>query len=73
MISKNTEPQFCCERMKYDLRQVCELHPDRSDCPDALIGTMNGGYGLLIHDGGSSMVEILYCPWCGTKLPKMTN
>ncbi|MHC1548788.1 DUF6980 family protein [Phyllobacterium sp. K27] len=22
---------------------------------------------------GSSMIRISYCPWCGTKLPEMTN
>ncbi|MEY9869026.1 hypothetical protein ABIE66_004405 [Peribacillus sp. B2I2] len=26
-------------------------------------------YGLIIQDGGSSSIEITYCPWCGTKLP----
>jgi hypothetical protein len=26
------------------------------------------GYGLYVHDGGSSVIEILYCPWCGKKL-----
>jgi hypothetical protein len=26
-------------------------------------------YGMIIHDGGSSTVQILFCPWCGTKLP----
>jgi len=27
-------------------------------------------YGLVVHDGGTSSVEISFCPWCGTKLPK---
>ena len=26
-------------------------------------------YGLPIHDGGSSFLQINYCPWCGTALP----
>lgn len=26
-------------------------------------------YGIRILDGGSSYVEIHYCPWCGRKLP----
>jgi hypothetical protein len=23
----------------------------------------------MVHDGGSSVVEIAFCPWCGSKLP----
>ena len=61
--------EFCCDQMERDLSYVCEAHADRSDCPDALIDRINGGYGLLVHDGGSSMIVIGYCPWCGTKLP----
>ena len=26
-------------------------------------------YGISVQDGGSSHVEIAYCPWCGFKLP----
>lgn len=51
---------------------VCDRHPDRFECPDALLhyGTRTGEYGIIIHDGGSSVVTIQYCPWCGTKLPR---
>ena len=59
----------CCERMKYDLQQVCDVHRDRFDCPDALVAEENGTYGLIVHDGGRSTIAIAYCPWCGTKLP----
>jgi hypothetical protein len=54
--------------MAYDLSQTCEMHPDRFDCPDALIAWGGFGFGLIVHDGSSSVVEIAYCPWCGTKL-----
>jgi hypothetical protein len=30
------------------------MHEDRFDCPDAPIDTVRGGYGLIVHDGGSS-------------------
>jgi len=55
------------------LRQLnwnCEDHPSLADCPDALVGRFGkrGNYGLFIRDGGSSHVEIAYCPWCGTRL-----
>jgi hypothetical protein len=26
-------------------------------------------YGIKIMDGGSSSIEINYCPWCGERLP----
>jgi len=59
----------CCSRMEYDLARVCEQHADRHDCPDALVAEVRGGFGLMIHDGGSSVIEIAHCPWCGAKLP----
>lgn len=27
-------------------------------------------YGILVLDGGSSVIEIHYCPWCGARLPE---
>lgn len=40
--------------------------------PDALVAYIPkfDEYGLLVHDGGSSMVQIQFCPWCGTRLPE---
>lgn len=61
----------CCDRMARDLSRVCGRHPDRFDCPDALIARMAGGYGLIVHDGGGSVIEIAFCPWCGARLPPM--
>jgi hypothetical protein len=57
--------------MQYDLSHKCKVHKSRSDCPDALIEKVRGGYGLIIHDGGSGIIEIGFCPWCGSKLPKI--
>jgi len=54
----------------------CDQHPDRFDCPDALIHFWPAGkrwifeYGLIIHDGGRSKILIQYCPWCGKRLGK---
>jgi hypothetical protein len=59
--------------MDYDLNQKCDLHDDRYDCPDALINRVRCGYGLIVHDGGSSVIEIAFCPWCGSKLPKIDS
>jgi hypothetical protein len=55
--------------MKSDLEHVCRHHSDRYDCPDGFVAPVRGGYGLMIHDGGESVIEIGFCPWCGTALP----
>ncbi len=49
----------------------CEVHPDRFDCPDALLvfHARDGTYGLIIHDGGSAKMQIAFCPFCGAALP----
>lgn len=60
----------CCARMDCDLNHKCDIHKDRSDYPDAFIAFVGGGHGLLVHDGGSSVIKIRYCPWCGSKLPR---
>ena len=59
----------CCETMACHVGSTCAQHPDRYDCPDALIARVRGGYGVIIHDGGRSVIEIHRCPWCGAKLP----
>ena len=61
----------CCDRMDYDLTQKCDVHESWFDCPNALIGLVRTGYGLIVHDGRSSVIEIGFCPWCGSKLPKI--
>jgi hypothetical protein len=57
--------------MRREVERVCEQHANRFDCPDCVMHfrpTLRD-YGLLIHDGGTSVLIIRYCPWCGTKLP----
>ena len=62
----------CCERMSEELARKCDLHPDRFECPDALVDFSpdSKSYGLIVHDGGSSVISIQYCPWCGAHLEK---
>ena len=60
---------YCCEMFEADLTRTCTKHRHRFECPDALIGPAGDGYGIYVHDGGSSVIRIRYCPWCGTKLP----
>jgi hypothetical protein len=50
----------------------CPTHGERSDCPDALLtySFQRKEYGILIHDGGSSRMDIDFCPFCGKRLSK---
>ncbi len=45
---------------------------DPFDDPDVIIWKFDhsGDYGIPIRDGGSSIVVIQYCPWCGVPLYK---
>jgi len=63
--------KHCCEMMRANVENGCDEHSDRFDCPDCLLHYSGDqeSYGLIIHDGGSSVVTISYCPWCATKLP----
>lgn len=60
----------CCDRMTLAVQSTCEQHPDRFDCPDALLTYSRDPrqYGILVHDGGHSFVAISFCPWCGSAL-----
>ena len=62
----------CCERMSAQVNVACEVHPNPFGCPDVLVrySPEFDEYGLVIHDGGSSSVQILFCPFCGGKLPE---
>jgi hypothetical protein len=64
--------EHCCETMRREVERRCEEHPDRFDCPDALIAYSPRfhEYGIIIHDGGSSVSRIEFCPWCGSRLPE---
>lgn len=57
--------------MTAQISHHCTEHSDPFACPDALITYEQcfDEYGIIIHDGGSSVITIDYCPWCGTALP----
>jgi len=62
--------KHCCDYMEYHANFNCDIHKDPFECPDKLIlfNKKDNEYGLIIHDDGSSVIEILFCPWCGEKL-----
>jgi hypothetical protein len=61
--------------MADDLNQTCDQHSERFDCPEALVhySPASGHYGLIVHDGGRSYIEISFCPWCGTDLRPLAD
>ncbi len=62
----------CCSLIEKSLSLNCDQHIDEYSCPDVLItySEVFDEYGLIIHDGGSSSLNISFCPFCGTKLPE---
>ena len=67
-----TAADHCCADMAKAVANDCIEHADDGfACADLLVAysPVFDEYGLLIHDGGASMLLISHCPWCGTKLP----
>ena len=62
--------KHCCEDMQYSVDFHCDVHDDFA-CGDKLILYVPkfDEYGIIIHDGGVSFIQINFCPFCGTKLP----
>ncbi len=64
--------KHCCDRMRTEVARNCREGLDRFRCPDSLVEYVPkyDEYGIIVHDGGLSRVQILFCPWCGTRLPE---
>lgn len=62
--------RLCCESMQAALEMHCDTHSDPFECPDSLIAYHEGlnQFGLIVHDGGTSVVVIRHCPWCAAAL-----
>jgi hypothetical protein len=67
----NSNKIFCCDLMSYYLDTYFNSDKEVDD-PDVIIKYIAkfDEYGIPIHDGGSSMIEVKFCPWCGAKLPE---
>lgn len=62
--------EYCCKMMRYQATYKCERHDSPFKCPDNVIYhyRRDNSYGIIVHDGGESVIEIKYCPWCGASL-----
>lgn len=56
----------CCRALEDALEFTCKTHAGPYECPDVVIVRTQRGLGLPIHDGGTSFIEITYCPFCGS-------
>ncbi len=66
---------LCCESMQAALEMDCEDHDDPFECPDSLIAYNKAfnQFGLIVHDGGTSVILIRHCPWCGAALGSLAS
>ena len=63
--------KHCCLQMSFQI-STPNLMPDEEDDHDIIMKyhDVYDEYGIPIYDGGSSVIQINYCPWCGSKLPE---
>lgn len=64
--------KHCCDRLFAEVSSTCPDHAQPWECSDILLAysAKFNEYGIVVHDGGSSSVQIFYCPWCGAALPQ---
>ena len=68
--SNLTFEDYCCAKMARFNRNSYSSNGDlKWNDPDMILCvTKEREYLIPIHDGGSSGVQIRYCPWCGSDL-----
>ena len=57
--------KYPCIHLAYYSQNTCMVC---ENCPDQIIRKSRYGFGINVHDGVNSDVEIKYCPWCGIKI-----
>lgn len=60
------EKKFCCEELEYYTTETDEGFKDTSKL--IYHDKKFDEFGIIIHDGGESYVEITHYPWSGDKL-----
>jgi phage gp36-like protein len=65
--SKVKVGKHCCTKMTYYL--TFNKKGNQINYDSVVVFSRKGkSYGIPIHDGGSSFIEINWCPWCGSHL-----
>jgi hypothetical protein len=61
---------FCCEKMADKVEASINQNGEtkHEDVDIVMNRSRDGVYGIPIHDGGTSFIEINNCPWCGARL-----
>lgn len=61
---------YCCDDFEEYIDRTCGANDECTvyDCPDCILMSTRSGYGIPVHDGGTSFVSIQFCPWCGADL-----
>jgi len=60
--------KYCCVDMAYYLIEDKKSKNQKEVNYDSIITQRRQDFGIPIHDGGNSYIEINFCPWCGRKL-----
>ena len=64
--------EWCCEMMKVQCSNECDIDHGDLGCPDEVMRRFGKGknawFGIPIHDGGTSGIQIAFCPWCGVRV-----
>lgn len=58
--------------MREQVERRCDEHTEQFACCDVVVdfSAKFQEYGLIVHDGGASVILIAFCPWCGKRLPE---
>lgn len=68
VINRGHNPElFPCIHLAYYSTHPCDQH-EPQDCPDILVLKTKNGFAIPVRDGGSSVVGISHCPWCGKEI-----
>jgi len=59
---------YPCVCVAYHSSHTCDIHSNAWDCPDMTLVRTADGFGIPVRDGGTSVIRIDYCPWCGVRL-----
>ncbi len=59
---------FPCVHLAFYSTLPCDVHENAWECPDMTLVRTESGFGLPVRDGGASVIEIAFCPWCGRKI-----